>query len=266
MEQLRQEIGKYTDEYLIDQYIHHREDYTAQAAALLGEEIKKRGLELTSPIATETTEPQTRIVQLDSKDFTPFDHLFNRMDLQIAATILHDNGIPFYADNPNSTATFPIESEALMQFAIHVHVSAVEKAHALLDEHFEKIDGQYQLRKMGIREQLLAFNFHDLHMSELEAAQTVNVTLTPEETKVIAGYGKRILKDVERIEQEQDRVIFYYDSIPTLIEHIIGHDDQVLSKTDLLTILEILQIFCKDEEFPPTMDEPISTLLGFFLS
>jgi len=265
MEQLRQEIGKYTDEYLIDQYLHHREDYTDQASSLLGEEIKKRGLDLTLPAATETPEPQTGFVRLESKDFTPFDHLFNRMDLQIAATILHDNGIPFYADNPSSTATFPVESEATMQFAIHVHVSAVEKAHALLDEHFEKLDGQYQLRKMTIREQLLAFNFHDLHLSELEAAQTVSVTLTSEEKEVIADYGNRILKDVEQIEQEQDRVIFYYDSIPPLLEHI-GCDHQVLSKTDLLTILEILQIFCKKKEFPPFMDEPISTLLGFFLS
>ena len=265
MQQLRETLQNYSDSELVIQLVQHQEEYTPEALALLKEEAEKRNLDLEQQKQLlEETGSEVKVVRMDAQDFEQFDHAFSRVDLELAAIILRDNEIPFYADNPKSSATFPLESEAEQRFTIHVHKDGIEKAHELLDEHFDKIDGTYRLKKMSIKERLKLFSFHELQISELEALEKVEVSLTGEETSTILAYARKVLEDGDRIEKNQDRVLFYYDSIEEVIERISGPDSGLLSKTDLLTILEILQVMCDDPEFPQFMDDVISSLLGFF--
>jgi hypothetical protein len=92
------------------------------------------------------------------------------------------------------------------------------------------------------------------------------VVLTPEEKETVIRLGKRVLDEGDAIEQQQERVIFYYDSIESLITLLSAKTEARLTRTDLLTILEILQIFCDDPAFPPFMEESAGALLAFFLS
>ena len=77
--------------------------------------------------------------------------------------------------------------------------------------------------------------------------------------------GRRLLDEADSVEQTQERVLFYYDSIEPLITRLEEHDSGSLSRTDLLTMLEILQVYIDDPAFPASMDEAVSTLLGFFI-
>jgi hypothetical protein len=266
MEQFKETIRNYTNEQLCDQYIRHREEYLPEVQQLLDAEVKFRNINIEEVAASRRGEAEIETIHLDSKDFKPFDHVFNRIDLQLATAILRENGIVHFVDNPKSTDSIPLEGEASKPFTIHVHESVFEKAHDVLDEHFEKHDGRYKLKNMGVKEQLKAFSFHDLHLSEKEALETVEVGFTPDEKAVIEKFGKKVLEECDRIETEQNRVFFYYDSIEPLIVHLSGKDETLLTRTELLTILEIVQVFVDDSTFPSFMEESISILLSFFIS
>jgi hypothetical protein len=60
-------------------------------------------------------------------------------------------------------------------------------------------------------------------------------------------------------------VLFYYDSIEPLIERLQESGRTTLSRSDLLTTLEILQVYVDDPALPSSMEEAISQLLSFFL-
>lgn len=264
MEQFKEAIRNYSDEQLFEQYTRHREEYLPEVQILLDAEVKRRNLDLEKFPATGQTEIET--IHLDSKDFKPFNHIFNRIDLQLATAILRENGIVYFVDNPQSTDTIPLEDEASKSFSIHVHESVFDKAHVLLDEHFEKHDGRYRVKNSGVKEQLKTFSFNDLHLSEKEAREKVKVEFTPEEKAVITTYGKKVLDECDRIESEQNRVIFYYDAIEGLCAQLSEDEELSLTRTELLTILEILQIYVDNTDFPSFMEESIATLLSFFMS
>ena len=137
MQQLKEELPKYSDEQLVEQLLFHHEEYTPEALAMLRDEVEKRNLDVEKQkeLLLKEKGSDIEVVQLDSKDFKQFDHVFSRMDLELAAIILRENQIPFYADNPKSSNTIPLEAEVEREFSIHVHTSGLEKAHALLDEH-----------------------------------------------------------------------------------------------------------------------------------
>ena len=274
MEQLREGIKNFTDDQLIDIVVFHKKEYTPEALVLIDEEIKRRNLDIVKMSSAKNRMDESTDVQLDNEDFTRFDHVFNHMDIQLAAAVLRENGIIFYIDNPSSSDTIPLEGESVRQFTIHVHNSAIEAAHALLDEHFEKQDGKYRLKEMGVRARLKAFNFHDIQISEKDAAEMVDVSLTQQEKEVIVHYGKRVVNEIDQLEQEKCnsgeseplgfRAVFYFDSIDPLIDRLSCDEEHILTKTELLTILEILQIFCDASDFPEFMEEPINALLSFF--
>ncbi len=266
MELLQNMLQDYSDDYLVDLYINHRDDYTEDALNLIRGEIRKRRIDIES-LSSPSDKKASGILHFDSADFTAVEHIFNQIDIELAAAILKDNKIPFYVDNPHSDDVLPIESMADRQFTIHVHNSMIKVAYSLLEEHFEINEGMYRLKKMGIKEQLKAFSFTGLHLSEKEALEKVTVVLTPQEKSTVSEYGNRILRDSDAIEEKQDRVIFYYDSIEPLIAHLASSNEEVaLTKTELVTILEILQIFCDEDKFPQFLDETISTLLSFFMT
>lgn len=265
MQQLKETLQNFSDSELVIQLVQHHDEYTPEALALLKEEVEKRNLDIEQQKEQlEQDAAGVKIVRMDVQDFKQFDHVFTRVDLELAAVILRDNEIPFYADNPKSSSTFPLESEAERRFTIHVHKDGIEKAHELLDEHFDKIDGNYQLKKMSITDQLKLFSFHELQLSEMDALEKIEVSFTGEEKTTILSYARKVLEESDQIEKNQERVLFYYDSIEDVIKRISGTDSGSLSKTELLTILEILQVMCEDPDFPQFMEDVISSLLGFF--
>lgn len=267
MEQLQEVIQKFSNDHLLEQYIDHQEEYTQEALKVLKKEIDKRDIKQEEidaylKLKEEILEDKK---PLDTKDFVLFDHSFSHTDIILAIAVLRDSKVIFYVDNPKSTNTIPLESESVKNYTIHVQEDFIEKAHELLDEHFVKEDGIYSFKHAGAIERLKSFSFHDLHLSELEAAETIEVDLTSDERKVIIQYGNRLLNEVDKIEEVQERVVFYYDSVESLIGYLGEEDNKLLSRSDLLAILEILQIYCQDIDFPPTMNDAIATLLGFFL-
>lgn len=266
MEHLHEIISEYSDEKIMDQILNHAEEYTEEAMKLLYAEADSRKIDLAKEIKTDNERLNYQIRHLESKDFEPFNHVFTQTDIELAGTILRENEILFYIDNSNSSSILPIESIASKTFSMHVHKEGFEKAEELLGEHFEKMDGFYRLKNNGIRDRLIQLSFAELHMSELEAQETVEVDFTEQEKDCIREYGMKILKEIDRIELEQDRFVFYYDSIEPLLGHLTKKQNLHLTKTELVTILEILQIFCRDDGFPEYIDASIETLLGFFLS
>jgi hypothetical protein len=123
------------------------------------------------------------------------------------------------------------------------------------------VGSDYLSKYCGTKDQLKSFNFHDIHISEKEAKELIDVEFSSEELEVITNYGQRLLAEVETIEKQ--RVVFFYDSVEPLLELLQKNADK-LTRTDLLTVLEILQIYCDDPQFPEFMDEAIMTLLSFF--
>jgi hypothetical protein len=267
MEELQEVIQKYNNEHLLEQYIDHQEEYTPEALKLLKHEIDKRDIqqeEIDAYLKLKEANPDDQ-KPLDTKDFVPFEHSFSHTDILLAVAVLRDSKVIFFVDNPGFTDTIPLESEAVKKYSIHVHKDYIEKTHELLDEHFVKEDGIYSFKHAGAIERLKSFSFHDLHLSELEAAETIEVDLTSDERKVIIQYGKRLLDEVDKIEEVQERVVFYYDSVDSLIGYLAEEENKLLSRSDLLAILEILQIYCQNTDFPSSMNDSIATLLGFFL-
>lgn len=267
MEDLKTSLKTFSNDYLLEQFIDCQEEYTPDALRLLKCEIDTRKIsqdEIDSflkrkDVGVDESKP------LDTKDFVLFDHSFSHTDILLAITVLRDSKVVFYVDNPTSSETIPLESEATKRYTIHVQKDFIEKAHELLDEHFVKQDGFYSFRYAGAFDRLKAFSFYDLHLTELEAAETIECDFTPDERKIIIAYGKRLLDEVDTIEEQQERVVFYYDSIEPLIEYISDESNTEFCRSDLLTIMEILQIYCTESDFPQSMNDATATLLSFFL-
>ncbi|MBN1127830.1 MAG: hypothetical protein JXA71_02515 [Chitinispirillaceae bacterium] len=269
MQELRETVSKYSDKELMTQFINRKDDYTSEALAVMQEEIEKRGIDgsvLEKDGGEEkTNEGSATTVTFKSEDFLKFDHSFSRTDLLLASAILREHKVPFFVDNPTSSDTIPTESEAEKRFAINIPKQFADQTHALLDEHFVKADNKYLLKYTGARDRLRAFNFHDIHLTEKEAMEELETALSVEEKAVITTLGCRLLKEAEQVEMAQERVLFYFDSIGPLIERLDMPGMTSLSKNDLLTILEILQVYIDDPALPASMDEAISQVLALFI-
>ncbi len=268
MDAMRATINEFTDEELLNAYFRTRDQYTPEAQAIMVEVMRQRGLsEKDLTRARDAAAPGTdgATVRYEINDFVPFEHSFSATDLLLASAVLHDNSIPFFADNPTSSTTFPIETEADRRLTIRVHKEFVGKAHELLGEHFSRDGNRYVLKHEGTRERLRAFNFHDIPASEQTLLEELEVSLTAQERAVIATLGRRLLKEADLIEKKQDRILFYYDSLEPLIKELDAPESAPLNRNDLLAILEIMQVYVDDEGLPDFMDESIATLLSFFL-
>jgi hypothetical protein len=268
VDELRKMITGYEDAYLLDQYFNRKNEYTPEALEVLREEIERRKIneaQLRQYISTRADIKMDGPVRLKSEDFVQFDHVFSHTDILLAHAILRETGVPFYIDNPSSSDTIPLESEAQKVYTIHVHKDSADTAHAALDEAFSKSDGVYVLKYSSVRDRLRAFNFHDLHINEHVAAEQVEVAFTPEEKVVIQKLAQRLLAEADEIEQQQGRVLFYYDTFEPLIELLSEPRRTTLSRTELLAVMELLQVYCDDPQFPAAMEGTVATLLAFFL-
>ena len=267
MDDLGSTIKDFTDEELATACFSQSASYTPEALRLMREELSRRGLSESRPSEkTDAAEKTPGPLILDGTDFVPFVHSFTSTDWLLARAVLLDNDIPFIVDNPTSTNTFPIEAETEKEISIRLHKDSLDKCRELLDEHFILSENKYRLKYSGARERLKAFNFHDVATSEAEAAEEVEVSLTEDEKRLFVTLGRRLLKEPERVEKEQDRILFYYDSIDELLGRLATPDHPLLSRNDLLTLIEILQVYVNDPALPPSADEAIAQLLSFFFA
>jgi hypothetical protein len=109
MEQLLESVLEFSDEYLLDQYRNHAEEYTEEALKVLAEEIGRRKLGDIEIKKSPQTEKKKNTLELDSDDFEELDHSFSHTDLLLAVAMLRDNEILFYVHNMASD-TLPLES------------------------------------------------------------------------------------------------------------------------------------------------------------
>jgi len=265
MDKLSESVKDFSDDYLFEQFYNHKDDYTEEALKIFEEEIRSRNLDINKLILQKNTDAcfSKKEIRLDREDFIIFDHTFSYTDLLLATAVLRENDVIFFVDNPSSE-TLPLENESSKRFSISVHKSSEAKAHEILDEHFDKDNGRYTLKNNDIRERLKSFSFHDIRISEKEAKEPLDVASSDTEIEIITRYARRHLSEVDEIEQKQERVVFYYDSIEPLIELLEEQEEKIITRSELLAILEILQIYCTDPQFPAMIDETISALLGFF--
>lgn len=264
MDMLQEKVKEFTDEFLLKQFFNHKDEYQPEALEVLKKELEDRKIDYSNVQSAmkSITLPETKSYK--TEDFVEFDHAFSSIDILLATSILKESEVVFFVDHI-SDSLFPVESKAVETFKIKVHHDYIEKSHELLDEHFEKRDGRYLLKITTPRERLKAFSFYELRLTEQEDKEFLSVSLSSDERVAIAKYGKRLLDEVDTIESEQDRVVFYYDSIEDLIDLLNKKDTISIHKSQLLAILEILQIYCDDSEFPSFLDETIANILGFFI-
>lgn len=263
MSDLKSTIAEFSDDFLLEQFVERKDDYTSEAIELMKKEIDSRGI-TQEKIQDFITERKKQIpLSMDINDFVSLKHNFSNTDILFAHTILQDSKIPFFVNKPEPESALPIESEASRVFTINVHKDFQDKAKDLLEEHFEPEEGVYRLKVSGVRDRLKLFSFQDAALSEKEAAEKVDVSFTYEERQELIRLGKKILKDVEEIEKRLERYVFYFDSIEDVNRHLEKENQGTYTKTELLAILEIMQIFV--DELPASMDETISALLDFFV-
>lgn len=261
MESLKEALQYYSDEQLLDQYTNHREEYTEEALTVMKDEIVRRGIE-EKDAQKEMLEKGESIASipgnLGKEDFATLEHGFSRADILTAYAILRDSNIVFYIDKPDS-------EEGQHLYTMHVLKSSFDQARELLGEHFEPgEEGNYVLRDSDLKTRLKAFSFSDVHISDKAAKEQLEVSFSDEERAEFAQLGERLLREADMIEEEQERVIFFYDSLEEMIEKLKDQKVLKLTRTDLLTILEVCQIYCDDPQFPHVLDGTVASLLSFF--
>ena len=263
MSELLDTIREFSDEQLRTAFFREKDQYTDEALEIMRVELMKRGLKQESDVIK--TEEAVSTIRLESDDFVRFDYSFSHTDLALATAVLRDNSIAFFIDNPTSSDIIPFENESEKRYSIRIHKTFIDKSHELLDEHFVKADNKYLLKYTGARDRLRAFNFNDIHLTEKDAAEELDVAFSADEINMIIALGNRLLNEAEQVEKKQERVLFYYDCIEPLIERLNEPGRTSLSRNDLLTVLEILQVYADDPGLPQSADEAISQLLAFFL-
>ncbi len=260
MESLRDALVHYSDEMLLDQYFNHKEDYTEEALKIMAEELQKRNLSTEEEPVPEaqSTDAMAQIPELYSKeDFTSLEHRFSKVDVLTAYAMLRDSGAVFYIDTPE-------DSSEEQTFTVHVLKSNKDEVSALLEEHFSPAEnGMYALKNSDVKSRLKSFSFYDVHFSEKAAKEKLDVSFSQEESAALVTLGQKLLSEAEQIEQQQERVIFFYDSVEPLIEKLESGGRAKLTRTDLLAILEICQVYCDDPQFPAILDQTASALLSF---
>jgi hypothetical protein len=253
-------IGQYTNANLLEQYYRKREEYSPEALAVMQREIKKRNIPREELAAYEEDLPRNK-GSLADEDFVPFDHTFTQTDILLVHAILRDANIAFFIDNPFGSSVVPLENEADRRFTIHVIKSEEERAHQLINEHFHREDGKYALKHTDLKDRLRGFSFTEVRLNEAQLEEEVKTDLAGNERTAIASYARRLQKEIDSLEK-QDRVVFYFDNI----EETIGRMERggELRMMDLLTILEVLQVYCDDPGFSDALLQAASALLDIF--
>lgn len=266
MSEINEKIKKFTDEFLIEQYRYKQEEYTTEAILMIKEEMVNRNLDLHTNDTSDKNRPN-EINEHDNvitEDFVPFDHGFYKSDLVLAQAIMEENKIPFYGDASMSSDVIPLKSEAERYYTIHVPPALLEKARLCIDEHFKTSDGMFSVKLSGIKERLKSINFYELNSSDIDINGKIDVQFSPQESSALWTYAIKLQTEADTIEKEQDKILFYFDNLEECADHLSANSGSSYTISDLLTILEVLQVYCEDVNFPKILEDTSKSLLTFF--
>lgn len=263
---VREHIEQFSDEFLIEQYLHKKHEYTEEAFAIICAVMKER--DITEEKITAAAEQKESVEISDHHTFSddqrsPLQSPFFQKDLSLVHSILGEQKIPFTID---SSVLSPREDgEKVRQlFVISVPSESLSKATEAIEAQFVSQDGAYQIRFSDSRERLKSFRLQEYRVSDLEAAEQIEADFSEEERKPLLHYAQRLLHDADQIEQQSDRVLFFIDNVDSLISRLEDSDSATFTVADLMTILEILQIYCEDPDFPQSMLTLAESLFQIF--
>jgi len=259
--ELQNTIRHFTTPHLLEQLYRRRSEYNPEALELMKREVAFRGITEEEIAPYRMSEPDTPADNA-AQEFRPLDHTFSQTDILLAHAVLRDAGIPFFVDGPGGSTIMPLQTEAARQFRVHVPTARFEQVRALLEEHFHGQEGHYRLKHTDTFDRLRAFRFTEVRMDEAQMEQEIATALTPEERAAIAGYGRRLLAEVDAVEAG-GRILFYYDNIEELLARL-GQAGNTLRLMDLATVLEVLQVYCDEEGFPAGLVQAAGALLEAF--
>ncbi len=270
--ELVKRFRNFTDSFLADQFVHHKEDYTDEAQAAMEAEIERRkgsGTDMDAILAEVGKRKATvrhTPAGMSPEDFVSLEHQFTRTDFLLAESALRDQKIPFYIDPPPISKAIPLEPEEDILLTVNVHKDHLQKATNILEHHFDAVEGKYELKHTDIKDRLESFNFHDVAFSPVELEEELDVSFEPTERAAILTYAKRLLNEADEVEEKKGQVLFYYDNIEDLVKRLEHGDSSGYTRLELLAVLEILQVYCREDGFPKELDAVAENLLDFLHS
>jgi hypothetical protein len=272
-EDLQERLQNYSTPFLLDQYVHKRDEYTAEAVAVIEKEIARRNISTTeidefskkSIIGDEGMTGNVEVRQLKRDDFIKLDGAFAKNEGALLRAMFAEENIPYYMDaNVAISPGTDQDADAKQLVHVYVHKESIDKAVSLVGTHFDQADGVFALKYSGTRDRLKSFSFQDIQHAELAAADIVDVNFSHEEKDVLLRYARRLSEEIDRIETSQDRIVFFFDNVEELTGRL-SDSSASLTKTDLFTALEILQIYCDEPDFPQAGLGIAEALLSFFV-
>jgi len=283
MESLKETLSNYSDKELLDLYNNHRGDYVEEALKLFDEEIVRRGLDADAyATARESIEASVEAAEASVKnlrhaDFVPLPHPFLKADVVTADAILRDGNVPYFIEEERACAAADQIGTAITgqtgdidlppvsgTFNIMVYKNALEKARELIGEHFEaELGGTYVPRLTDIVDRLKTFSLYDIRMSDAAAAEQFEVGLSEKERTALIKLAETLLEEADKMEEEQGRVVFFYDNMEPLIDKL--KDNSMLTRTDFLAVIELCRTYCDDPRYDRELNQTAAAILSFFL-
>lgn len=256
---------------LLEQYVHQRNEYTPQAVAILEQEIARRKLGQAdidafakqSLIGDEGMAGNVEVQHFKRDDFVKLEGAFAKNASGLIRAMFADENVPYFMD-ANVTMSPLGGQDANNLVHVYVHKDFMDKATALVATHFDCAGGMFTVKYSDARERLKSFSFQDIQHAELDTADIMDVSFSPEEKELMMKYALRLGNEIDAIENSQGRIVFFFDNVEELAERL-AENNSALSKTDLLTALEILQIYCDEPEFPQTGLGIADALLSFLV-
>lgn len=266
MSEIHSRIRGFSDEFLLEQFHHKSHEYTEEALSCMEEEIKARNLTDEDQGTDDQEQADTELPDYSQEDFVPLDHAFFQVDLLIVRELFMDEKIPFVVDTQMSSSALPIESESTNYAKIQVPKSLFEKAKEKIDNHFNSGKGVYSVKYSDIKERLRSVSFYEIDLTEEELHEKIEVSFSEDELKHIRSYVTKLAQEAETLEKDPERVLFYLDNLDEC-KRVVGKNKPTeFSRADLLTILEALQVYCGEGDFPQELDNTIEALLNFFFT
>ena len=259
--QLQEQIHHFTTDFLLEQFYRHSELYTTEALSIMKAELAKRMVSAAAiaPYQTEkNATEEVAAVNYSKDDFIKIETPFNQSGLLAALSLMQEQSIPTMlgkAPDPNDAQA----SSAI----ILIHKDFLETAKALIAEHLSIENGVYTLTFNSPTDRLRAFNFYEIKLTDQVLSEEIEVAFTAGEKRHFCDYGKKLLNEADDIEQKQDRMLFYYDNIEPLMEKI-SDGATAYTRADLLTALEIAQVYCTDENFPAELITSATGIIELF--
>jgi hypothetical protein len=267
---LHEAVQLFTNEHLIEQYYLEKNQYTEEALGILKQELNRRMISqddidavLNAHIVPESDDSYM-VKHFDKSEYELVDGAFTTNDALVVRAMLAEKSIPLLMDTATAKLVPELAEQPSHPIVLMVHRDFKEQALEIIAEHFDCNDRLFALKYNDTLSRLQSFNFYEIPQAVLASQEITAVDLSDEEKNVLIDFGKRLLDEADSIEKQQERVIFYYDAVEPLIEKLEKPETPQLSYTDLLTSLELLQIYSSDSGFTGVAMNIAEGLLHFF--